>query len=150
MKYFGKKSLSSVMSTVLNISWILSIIACVIAPFFATFIIFFSTPAGESFMINAAKKYSEKPIDSCQINNELYGEYSEKDRKDWAMFKSLPLPIKLLIIPYFGSVLVLLLLIIRKSRILFANFKNDVVFNMNNVQLIATISKLLIPFSIIT
>lgn len=141
MKYFGEKSISSVMSIILNISWVLSIIACVIAPLFMAFILFYSTPSGEAFFKSAAQKYS---------SNELNEDFSEKDREDWTKFKSLPLPVKCLIIPYIGSILVLLLLIIGKSRKLFANFKNSQVFNINNVHLIANIAKLLIPFSIVT
>jgi uncharacterized metal-binding protein len=63
---------------------------------------------------------------------------------------SWPLIGKILILPYFGVVVVFLLQIIKKAQQLFNNFKNDLVFNKSNVMLISKISKLLIVFSILT
>lgn len=153
MKYFGKRSLSSVMSTVLNVSWYLSIVACILAPFFSTFIIFYSTPTGESFMMSAAKEYrqdrSQDPMTDIQIEKKMCHDQSDTDKKDWIMFKKLPLPVKLMILPYICGIMILLLFIIKQSRLLFANFKNDIVFNLSNVKLISHLSKLLIAFSIV-
>jgi uncharacterized metal-binding protein len=68
----------------------------------------------------------------------------------WKEMYSWPLIGKILILPYFGVVVVFLLQIIKKAQQLFNNFKNDLVFNKSNVMLISKISKLLIVFSILT
>ena len=47
-------------------------------------------------------------------------------------------------------IVVLLLLIIKKSRHLFDNFKNDILFDKSNVRIISTISKLNIGLSLLT
>ena len=72
------------------------------------------------------------------------------DKQDWETFRNLPLAVKFLIMPYLAAVAVLLLMIIKKSRELFTNFKNDIVFNKSNVILISNISKLMIAFSALT
>jgi hypothetical protein len=61
-----------------------------------------------------------------------------------------PLAGKILIFPYFAVFTVVLLQIIKKSQLLFTNFRNDVVFNAKNVAVISNISKLSIVFSILT
>ena len=48
------------------------------------------------------------------------------------------------------TVIVLLLLIIGKSRRLFLNFRDNIMFNTGNVRLISVIGKLLVAFSILT
>jgi hypothetical protein len=128
MKYFGKKSLSSVISVILNLAWwvviAMSIFAVVV---FA--IMLFSRPGGNSF--------------ATEI-----GTWSNDN--SWKEMYSWPLIGKILILPYFGVVVVFLLQIIKKAQQLFNNFKNDLVFNKSNVMLISKISKLLIVFSILT
>ncbi len=78
------------------------------------------------------------------------GEIKGKERKDFETFVNLPFFVKMLLFPYFWAVVVLLLLIIKKSRVLFSNFEKDIVFNRNNVQLLSTISKISIAISILT
>ena len=144
MKYFGKKSLSSVVSGILNVSWYIVLVLSVIAPLVGTAVILFSTPLGDQIVSEMGK---------CNLNispTDFNQSMTSNDVKDWEMFKNLPLAVKLLILPYFITVLVLLLHIIKKSQLLFTNFKNDVVFNKSNVLIISKISKLLIAFSIIT
>jgi hypothetical protein len=68
----------------------------------------------------------------------------------WKEMYTWPLAGKILLYPYFAVFSVVLLQIIKKSQQLFANLKNDVVFNKNNVSVISTISKLSIVFSILT
>jgi hypothetical protein len=75
---------------------------------------------------------------------------SPADIRDWERFQSLPLGIRILILPYLGTVMALVLMVIRKARALFLNFKNEVVFNQGNVRVIREISKLVIALSILT
>jgi hypothetical protein len=128
MKYFGKKSLSSVVSVILKIAWwvvlAMSIFAVVV---FA--IMLFSKPAGNSIAAEIAMW---------------------SDDNSWKEMYSWPLIAKIIVLPYFGVVAGFLLQIIKKSQDLFTNLKNDVVFNKSNVFLISKISKLLIIFSIMT
>jgi hypothetical protein len=120
MKYFGNKSLSSVVSVILNIAWwvviAMSIFAVVV---FA--IMLFSKPAGNSIAAEIATWSNDS---------------------SWKEMYSWPLIAKIVVLPYSGVVVAFLLQIIKKAQQLFTNFKNDVVFNKNNV--------LLIVFSILT
>jgi hypothetical protein len=68
----------------------------------------------------------------------------------WKEMYTWPLAGKILIFPYFAVFTVVLLQIIKKSQLLFTNFRNDVVFNAKNVAVISNISKLSIVFSILT
>lgn len=133
MKYFGKKSLSSLMSVILRVSWyvvlVLSIIAVVIG-----LAALLSKPFGNSIATEIAK-------DVC---------IDTKDKNDWEMFIRLPLFIKLFIVPYFGAIVVLLLMIIKKAQQLFVNFKNDILFNESNALIISKIAKLNIGFAFLT
>ena len=170
MKYFGKKSLSSVMCGVLNAARIICFVFVYIAPIAAGLVIFMSTPQGEQFRARhdrclavaaqpspraAQLKQSDSACTSlarhvgawCMESN---NRKSDKDKRDWEQFKRLPLIVKILIIPYVEAVLILLLAIFKRSRYLFLNFRNDIVFNRNNVPLISKISKLNIWFSILT
>ena len=130
MKFFGKKSLSSVMSVLLHIAWYLGFVAAVGAAA-AAVVIIFHEELGSPFTPELAKS-------------------SVKDFHDWQKFQSMPLGIRILVLPYFGAVITLLMIIIWKSRQLFAHFKNDIVFNAGNVRIILNISRLVIAFSIIT
>ena len=130
MKFFGKKSLSSVMSVLLHIAWYLAIVAALGAAA-AGVVIVFHAQFGSPFTPELAKS-------------------SAKDLHDWQMFQSMPLGVRILILPYFGAVIALLMIIIWKSRKLFAHFRNDIVFNTGNVRIILGISRLVIVFSIIT
>jgi len=136
MKYLGKKSLSSLLSGILHLSWYIVLVLSIIAVVMGA-IILFSTPVEDPAALGIAK------VNFC-IFSEL------KNDKDWQMIEKLPLAVRILFLPYFGAIVVLLLQIIKKSQHLFTNFKNDVVFNKSNVLTISKISKLLIGFSIIT
>ena len=130
MKFFGNKSLSSVMSVLLHIAWYLALLAAVCAVA-AGVVIVFHAQLGSPFSAG------------------LQGS-SAKDIHDWQMFQSLPLGVRILILPYFGAIITLVLIVIRKSRQLFDQFKRDVVFNAGNVRVILQVSRLVIVLSIIT
>lgn len=136
MKYLGKKSLSSLLSGILHLSWYIVLILSIIAVVMGV-IILFSTPIEDPAALGIAK-----------VNFYIFSEL--KNDKDWQMIENLPLAVRILLLPYFGVIVALLLQILKKSQYLFINFKNDVVFNKNNVLIILKISKLLIGFSILT
>lgn len=134
MKYFGRKSLSSAASMILHISWYIVLVLSILA-FIAGVVVLFYKPVGDLISAEIAKGAHDM---------------SSKDTKDWETFKNLPLFIKIFLVPYFGAFAVLLLKIIKKTQLLFTNFKNEIVFNNSNVRIISHISKLNIGFSIIT
>jgi len=138
MKYFGKKSLSSVMAVIMQVLNYVVLTAMIIAPMVLVGIIFISTPYGSNLVPIAG---------TCDMNS--FG-VNPTDAKDWNTFRNLPILVKLFIIPYFFALAYLALRIIRKTRILFANFANDIVFNKSNVELISIISKLTIAISILS
>ena len=130
MKYFGKKSLSSVMHVILRIAWYLALLAAVCAVA-AGVVIVFHAQLGSPF------------------SRGLEGS-SAKDIKDWESFQGLPLGVRILVLPYFGAVIALVLMVIRRSTQLFAQFKNEIVFDKDNVRVILQVSRLIIVLSIIT
>jgi hypothetical protein len=73
-----------------------------------------------------------------------------KEKQEWDTFINLPIYVKLVLVPYLGIIIVLLLKIIKISQSLFTNFKNDIVFNNRNVEIISKTNKLLIAYSIMT
>jgi hypothetical protein len=128
MKYLGKSSLSSVVSVILKIAWWVVLAMCIFAV--AVFaIMMFMKPADN----NIAAEMAKWSTDST-----------------WKEMYTWPLAGKILIFPYFAVFTVVLLQIIKKSQLLFTNFRNDVVFNAKNVAVISNISKLSIVFSILT
>jgi len=136
MKYLGKKSLSSLLSGILHISWYVVLALSIIAVVMGA-IILFSTPVEDPAALGIAK-----------VNFYIFSEL--KNDEDWQMIKNLPLAVRILFLSYFGVIVTLLLRVIKKTQHLFNNFKNDIVFNKNNVLIISKISKLLIGFSILT
>ncbi len=130
MKFFGKRSLSSVMGVLLHIAWYLAIVVAVGAAA-AGVVVVFHQQLGSPFASELAKS-------------------SAKDLHDWEMFQSMPLGVRILVLPYFGAVMTLVMMIIWRSRRLFAHFKDDIVFNAGNVRIILGVSRLVIIFSIIT
>ena len=155
MKYFGNKSVSSFMAGLLRVSWHPVFITALIAPFAMGGIIFFTTPAGEK-VVSAIEKGEINLCDrdharaSGELKKEFGKDFTDKDKRDWEEFKNLPLAVKFVMIPYAEAVIVLLLLIIGKSRRLFLNFRDNIMFNTGNVRLISVIGKLLVAFSILT
>ena len=137
MKYFGEKSLSSVLSTIMHVSWY-AVLAGAIITFLIGVINLFSISFGDPFTSEIAR------------SNFNFFEAPNKDSRDWEEFKTMWPVFKFLIMPYFAAIVVLLLQIIKKAQNLFTNFKNDILFNRSNVVLISNISKLIIGFSILT
>ncbi len=136
MKYLGKKSLSSILSGILQVSWyavlLLSIIAAIIGVIFLFFIPLDDPCVSEFIKANR---------DTFSMN---------QNNADWECIKNIPFALKFIILLYFGVVVALMLQIIKKSQHLFNNFKNDIIFNKSNVHIISKISKLIIIFSILT
>jgi hypothetical protein len=137
MQYFGEKSLSSGVSRILGIFWYIALAGLILAVLIGVINIF-SISFGDPVTSEIAK------------GNFIVGRLGANDKKDWEELRSLPLVWKMIIMPYFGAVAALLLLIIKKAQHLFANFKNDVVFNKSNIKIITRISRLNIGFSILT
>jgi len=135
MKYFGKKSLSSFLSSFLRVLWHIVLVFSIIAAVFGTVMIIISS--GDHVMTELTK---------CSITVPEM----EANDKDWETFRNLPLGVKFFIMPYMAAVVALLLKIITRAQQLFSNFKNDVVFNKTNVHLISKMSRLMIAFSIVT
>jgi hypothetical protein len=130
MKFFGKKSLSSVMSVLLRIAWYVALVGAVCAVG-AGVVIVFHAELGSPFTAHLSGS-------------------SAKDIQDWQMFQGLPLGVRILVLPYFGAIITLVLIVIRKSRQLFTQFRNEIVFNQGNVRVILQVSRLVIALSIIT
>jgi len=78
------------------------------------------------------------------------GDTTPKDLKDWEEFRKAPVFAKMLLFPYGAALVVLLLMIISKSKQLFDNFKKEIIFNKSNVDLMTGTNKLLLAFSIMT
>lgn len=134
MKYFGKKSLSSVVSIFLRISWYVVIVLTSLAVLLGIICIF-----------------SEECRDliSSEIKKGMW-DMNSQDRNAFAWFLGFPLALKFFLVPYFGVYVVILLQIIKKSQQLFTNFKNDIVFDNSNAMILLKISKLNIVFAVIT
>lgn len=146
MRYFGPKSLSSVMAKALKVLWVLALLATILAPFAGTAVIYFSTPQGEAFLEKVKTGAS-----SCIKPGDLDGaDLSAKDKADWAKFKAVPLPLKLLMLPYGMAVLLLLLTVLSRARRLFESFRDDRVFRQENVALMKNLAKLLIAYGVLT
>ncbi len=131
MKYLGEKSLSSILSGFFHVCWYIVFVFAVIAGLFGSYLFF--APLDDPTIVKMA---------ACM-------EWNLQD-KDWVAFKNLPLAVRLLFLPYFTAIVVFMLKLMKKARHLFANFKNNIVFNKSNVLIISKISKLLIGFSILT
>jgi hypothetical protein len=136
MKYLGEKSLSSFLSGFCHACWYIVLVLAVVIGMIGSFFIF--TPEDDPVMQKIVK------VTEWKVPQH------DKDYQDWLKFKNMPIAVRLLVLPYFLAVVVFLLKLIKKARELFANFKKDIVFNMSNVTIIRTFSKLLIPFSILT
>jgi hypothetical protein len=133
MKYFGKKSLSSAVSRILHVFWYVVLVGSIITAFLLI-LNMFNISFGDPITSEIAK----------------FNGMDNKDKESWEEFKNIPFFLKFIIFPYFGAFVVLVLQIIKKSRLLFINFKNDIVFNKSNAVIISTISKLNIVLAIIT
>ena len=130
MKYFGTRSLSSFMNALLTVAWYLAWVFAAVAIVLGTVIVFHEQ-LGSPFSQGMA-------------------ESSRSDIRDWERFQNLPLAIRILVLPYFGAVMTLVLMVLRKTRSLFSNFKDEVVFDVGNVRLIRRTSKLVIALAVLT
>ncbi|MES0491006.1 MAG: DUF2975 domain-containing protein [Leptospirales bacterium] len=137
MKYLGKKSLSSFMHRLLQVSWYLVLIGSIFAGIFLS-LAMFSTPVDEPGITAMG-----------HLKFELFNEI-KKDEEAFQFFSTTHIIIKMLVLVVLGAVISLLLTIIKKGQYVFKNFKNNIVFNESNVHMISKISKLLIIYSIVT
>jgi hypothetical protein len=148
MRYFGSKSLSSVVVKILSVFWVLTIIVTVLAPLAGTAVIYFSTPQGQAFITAAKSKHPEwTKANDARPSNPVS---QEKHDEDWEQFKAVPLPVKILLLPYGLGVLGLLLVVLKRARTLFKSFRDEPIFRRENEQLMRGLAKLLIILGIAT
>lgn len=126
MKYFGEKSLSSVLSILFKIAWYVILVGAVVGG-----------TLGFMFILGTAF------VDPNTVGTDIQGE-------DWERFKQVPTVMKMLFLAYLGVLAALMLKIIRKSQQLFTNFKNEIVFDQSNVNNTSNIGKLMVWFAILT
>ncbi len=131
MKYLGEKSLSSFLNVFMRVCRYIVFVAAVIVGLVGSYLLF--APLDDPAVVRMAR---------CM-------EWNLQD-KDWITFKNLPFAVRLLFVPYFITVIVLMLKLMKKAQDLFTNFKNNIVFDRSNVHIISSFSKMLIPFSILT
>jgi len=169
MKYFGKGSLSSWISSILHVAWHVVLVGSIVGTIVgAVLLVLLSigqalttdSPCAESKALTAITAEIARSPDAHRFEDvkdnfrtrfqKFRNGVQGKEKKDFETFMRLPVFVKILIFPYFWAVVVLLLIIIRKSRELFLNFKNNILFNRSNVALLSSISKFNIAFSIMT
>jgi hypothetical protein len=136
MKYFGRKSLSSLLCGFFRVSWYVVLVLSIISAV-AGVIILFAIPLGDPFTAEFAK-------------NNFHFSGMDYKNTDCGNIHNWPLALKIILILYFGAIVVLMLKILKKAQHLFSNFKNDILFNKSNVRIISKISKLNIVLSILT
>ncbi|MBE3092129.1 MAG: DUF2975 domain-containing protein [Actinobacteria bacterium] len=136
MKYLGKKSLSFFLSGLLHVSWYVILVVSIIGVVYGA-IVLFATPVENPAATGIAR-----------VNFHIFNGLGND--KEFQMIRDLPIAVRILFLPYFGAVAVLLLQTIKKSQYIFTNFKNDIVFSGSNVVTISKICKLIIVFSIMT
>jgi hypothetical protein len=137
MKYIGEKSLSSFLSTLLKIFWWVILAAA------AIYVVIMVV---NLFSINAGDPVT-KGIN--ELNMSETGENAFLFLK-WGQVEGWPVAGKVVVVAYWAACIVLSLIVLKKVQQLFANFKNDIVFDGHNIQLMSTISKLLIVVGILT
>lgn len=134
MRYFGPRSLSSVLRQVLAFSWF-AILAVVVALGLFLAVAFFSLDLGDPVT---------RGIVECSRSASSLAD------EEWRDMLAQPTWVKALVFPFLAAATTLLLLVVGSARRLFANFAQDVVFRHENVALISRTAKLLIAFSVIT
>lgn len=134
MRYFGPRSLSSVLQRVLGFSWY-AILAAVVVLCALLAIAFFQLDLGD-------------PITSG-IVKEAHAESALAD-EEWRDMLAQPAWIKTLVFPFLAVLTTLLLMVVGTARKLFANFARDAVFRQENVALISRTAKLLLVFSVVS
>ncbi len=131
MRYFGEKSLSSWMNPILQTAWVLVLVSALGLSVLLA-IALFPTPLSHTCLATISE--------SIRL--------SRADDPEWNEFLALPALTRVVVFPYLALLTVLMLLILRKARELFANFARDAIFRQENVALIGNTSKLLIAFSL--
>ena len=134
MRYFGPRSLSSVLQRVLAVSWF-AILAAVVALSSFLAVSFFSWNLGD-------------PV-TAGILETAHAEAALAD-EEWRDMLAQPVWIKALVFPFLVLLTTLLLMVVGTARKLFANFAQDVVFRHENVALISRTAKLLLAFSVVS
>lgn len=134
MRYFGPRSLSSVLQRVLAVSWF-AILAMVVALSSFLAIAFFNLNFGD-------------PVTGSIVECS-YSASSLAD-EEWRDMHAQPVWIKALVFPFLAIATTLLLLVVSTARKLFANFAQEVVFRHENVALISRTAKILLAFSALT
>ena len=135
MKYFGKQSLSSFLSRILPVIWYLVLIG--------------SALFGVILVFNVFSISLDDPVTSEIAKNSFFVSNNSWDE----LLALAPVWKSLLLfgmLAWFTAIVILLLHILKKAEHLFINFRDDVIFNKSNVQLMSKISKILIAFSILT
>ncbi|MDH5681109.1 MAG: DUF2975 domain-containing protein [Spirochaetota bacterium] len=138
MKYLGKKSLSCFLSWFLHVVWF-SVLAGFLFMMFFLCIVLFVEPVTDP--------------SATGFNKVLYMVFQEvgsSNDQELYDFMKTHVALRLLAVSYLFVVLGLTLRIITKARLLFTNFKNNIVFSEDNVKILSKLSKLLIIFSIMT
>lgn len=132
MRYFGHKSLSSVLYRVTQVAWILTIPAvaalCVLL-FFAIFQIDLGDPFTSGLNSECAKMTHDP---------------------DWQEMMSMPPLARAVVFPYLMLAAFLMVQILRKSQSLFDNFRNNSVFQTANVRILSNLNKYMIALAVIT
>ena len=134
MKYFGEKSLSSLMAGILKAGWIIALICSigmVVGGIVYVFILPYAFPDFYIAMHNVSQM-------------------SPKDLEGWKAFNETPIVLKALMFPYLLAVVYFLLKVLKKSQQLFVNFRNNTVFDTSNVEVIRQINRNLIIFAVLT
>ncbi|NND82316.1 MAG: hypothetical protein HKN50_07805 [Gammaproteobacteria bacterium] len=126
MKYFGQKSLSSVLSVLFAVAWYVILVFGVVGLCVGFYLI--------------AASSGQNPAD---WGADMQGE-------DWEHFSQMPGVFKMVFFVYGAVLLGLILKIVKKSQALFSNFKNDLVFDQANVTNLSNIGKLMVWFAVLT
>lgn len=137
MKYFGEKSVSSWILIILRV---VHVLAYVILVGGSLFWIFLSTLLYFEGDLVAAGHIAEAEMPSLEIGKDEEGKF----------FLGIPYWVKLLMLPYFWALFYFIIKTIRRSKNLFTNFRDNVVFKKENVELISRIGKLMIIISVMT
>ena len=132
MRYFGEKSLSSVLYRITQIAWIVAIptvLALCVILFFAIFKIDMGDPVTSGLNQECAKMSNDP---------------------DWQKMMSMPPPARAVVFPYILLATFLLVQILRKSQSLFDNFRQNSVFRAANVRILSNLNKYMIALAVVT
>ncbi|MBK8801330.1 MAG: hypothetical protein IPN71_04610 [Fibrobacteres bacterium] len=132
MRYFGPKSLSSVLYRVTQVAWILmipAVLALCTLLFFAIFQIDLGDPVTSGLNSECAKMTHDP---------------------DWQEMMSMPTPARALVFPYLFLLAFLMVQILRKSQSLFDHFRNNDVFRTANVRILSNLNKYMIGLAVVT